>query len=128
MDGTYQDHWIQLLDHLRATQKLKPKHLLDTAWHGASATSLQSLWQCLTTLTVKKHFHMSSLTPSRATPCCSCTSCHIPWECPLLRDLQGRSWASLLKNGWPGCSQPLPTERAPQPSCQPCCAPLDALK
>ena len=73
MEGSYNDHLVQWPDQFRADQKLK--HVkrcifqmpLDT-WTllaadrpGASTTSLGSLFQCLTTLSVKKCFLMSSV-------------------------------------------------------------------
>ena len=58
---TYSDHLVQLPDHSRADQKLKPKCLFNTDRLGAYTTSPGSLLQCLTTLSVMKSFLLSSL-------------------------------------------------------------------
>lgn len=63
----YKNHVIQLLDQSRADQKLqhvvKPlsKCLLDTDRPGALTMSLGSLFQCITTLSLKKHFLTTNL-------------------------------------------------------------------
>lgn len=63
----YNNHLIQLPDQSRADQKLQhvveplSKCLLDTDRPRALTSSLGSLFQCMTTLSLKKHFLMTDL-------------------------------------------------------------------
>lgn len=68
VEGTCNDHLVQLPEQFRANQKLKhvvkgnmSKCLLNSDKPGALTTSLGNLFQCLTTIVVKKCFQASSL-------------------------------------------------------------------
>jgi len=67
LEGPYDNHLVQPPDQFRADQKLRnvikalSKHLLNTDRLGASTMSLGSLFQGLTTLSIKKCVTMSNL-------------------------------------------------------------------
>lgn len=103
------------------------KQLLTTGSHGASTTSLGSLFQCLTTLTVNKCFLMScllcaiSILPSAP----SSRAQHSP-----LTALQGavRSALTLLFSRQPNAPSIPQRTSCLQPCHQLCCPPLRVFK
>lgn len=94
LEGIFKYHQVQLPDQLRANQKLEDiiegiiKCLLKSDRHGVSATSLGSLFQCLTTFKVKKKMKnvLSSLNLPSAGLCHYLTfhNC-LPMEPPVLQ-------------------------------------------
>lgn len=65
MEGTFKNHFVQLcasvlIESHNIFLRVLYKCLLNTHRHGTSATSIQSLYQCLTAVIVKQLFLMSS--------------------------------------------------------------------
>lgn len=68
LEWTFKDHQVQLLSNSGLTRiqsvllRVSSKCPMNTARHGTSTASLGSIFQCLTTFTLRKHFLMPNLT------------------------------------------------------------------